>query len=120
MANKNKIRKMFRLAKEVAKCGDCCEAKRNYRLGAVGIRTDGVIVASSNITTRQPQKEAHAEYRVCQKLDVGSTIYVVRIGEFNRLRLARPCRDCQLMMKNGGIKKVYYSINENEYGVIVF
>jgi pyrimidine deaminase RibD-like protein len=116
----NKIKKMFRIAKEVAKCGDCVEAKRNYRLGAVGIRTDGTLVCSSNITTREPRKEAHAEYRVCQKLNIGSVIFVVRIGESNRLRMARPCKDCQSMMKNGGIDRVYYSISDNEYGVIRF
>jgi len=116
----NKIKKMFRIAKEVAKSGDCVEAKRNYRLGAVGIRTDGTLVCSSNITTREPKKEAHAEYRVCQKLNVGSIIFVVRIGESNNLRMARPCKDCQLMMKNSGISKVYYSISDNEYGVIRF
>ena len=120
----NRIKKMFRVAREVAKCGDCTEAKRNYRLGAVGLRTDGVIVASSNVTTRQPCKEAHAEYRICQKLDVGSTIFVVRIGDNNELRLARPCQNCRTMMKNGGIKKCYYSIKEEdgriEFGIIYF
>lgn len=124
MANKNKIRKMFKIAKEVAKSGDCTDAKRRYKLGAVGLRTDGVIVASSNITTREPRKEAHAEYRVCQKLDVGSTVFVVRIGEKNKLRLSRPCPNCRMMMKNCGIRRCYYSISEEdgkvEFGIIYF
>ncbi len=116
----SKIQKMFSVAKSIAKSGDCTEANRRYRLGAVGIRADGTIVCASNITTRQPCKSAHAEHRVCQKLDVGAIIYVVRIGAKGELRMARPCKNCQATMKNSKVKRCYYSIGENEYGVIKF
>ena len=117
----NRINKFFRIAKLVAKTGDCNEANRQYRLGAVGVRTDGTIVASSNIPTRRPNGAAHAEYRVCKKLDKGSIIYVVRIDRENGLRLARPCKKCLSFMRNSGIKRCYYSISEVnglEYGVL--
>lgn len=43
------------------------------------------------------------------------SMLVVRINNKNQLRLARPCRWCQMYLEYVGIKKVYYSINEFPY-----
>ena len=110
----------FRRAKEVALKGDTKEANRRYRLGAVGVRTDGAIVTANNIPIRSPNPDAHAEARLCRKLNWGSTIYVVRILRDGLMGLARPCRDCQATMRLRGVKRCYYSIDNNEYGVLVF
>lgn len=112
------INKYFRLARQVALKGDTLEADRHYRLGAVGIRTDGAIVTASNIPNRQPEAHAHAETRLVRKLDWGSTVYVVRIRRDGSLALARPCRRCQSAMRLRGVWSCYYSINDTEYGVI--
>jgi cytidine deaminase len=112
------IDKYFRLARQVALKGDTLEANRHYRLGAVGIRTDGAIVTASNIPNRQPESHAHAETRLVRKLDWGSTVYVVRIRRDGQLALARPCRRCQSAMRLRGVRYCYYSINDTEYGVI--
>jgi tRNA(Arg) A34 adenosine deaminase TadA len=108
-------KRYFRLAKRVAIKGDDC---RQFRLGAVGIRRDGTIVASRNIPNREPEPQAHAEARLTKKLDHGAIVYVVRVARSGKLTIARPCKSCRRAMKHRGVTKCYYSINENEYGVI--
>jgi tRNA(Arg) A34 adenosine deaminase TadA len=111
------IDKYFRIARQVALKGDCKEANRHYRVGAVGIRTDGAVVTASNIVSRTPNPLAHAEARVTKKLDWGSTVYVVRIHSDGTLALARPCRRCQGAMRLRGVKRCYYSISDSEWGI---
>jgi len=112
------IPKCFLLARKIATKGDTPEANRHYRIGAVGIRNDGAIVAASNTPQRNPEPKAHAEYRLVKKLDWGSVVYVVRIRRDGTLALARPCRNCRGAMRLRGVKRCYYSINDTEYGVI--
>lgn len=115
MAN---INRYFRMAKKAALNGDSKEVKRRYRLGAIGIRSDGAIVCSNNIPTQLPEKNAHAEARLTRKLDYGAIVYVVRILSNGRLAMARPCKHCEGIMRVRGVKQCYYSISEEEYGVI--
>ncbi len=110
-------KKYFRLAKMVATRVDDC---RQFRLGAVGIRCDGTIVVSRNIPNREPEPQAHAEARLVKKLDHGAIVYVVRVARDGKLTMARPCKTCRRALKNRHVRKCYYSINENEYGVIRF
>jgi len=115
MAN---INKYFRLARQVATKGDTHEVVRQYKLGAVGIRTDGAIVASSNVPHRTPEPRAHAEARLVRKLDWGSTVYVVRIKSDGTLATARPCKKCISAMRLKGVRQCYYSMSETEWGVL--
>ena len=111
------MKRFFRLAKIVAAKG---ADRRRYRLGAVGIRSDGAIVKSKNIPNKYPEPQAHAEARLAKKLDKNSIVYVVRIDANNRLTESRPCASCQRILRFKGVKRVYYSISETEYGVIKF
>jgi len=116
---------MFEMAKQVATLK---EDQRSFLMGAVGVRKDGIIVASSNGSVAMNKTDwrgyfakAHAEFRICRKLDKGSTVFVVRIGVGDRtFKLAKPCRTCQNTMRKHGVEKVYYSISDTEYGVIIF
>ena len=112
------IDKYFRMARQAAVRGDTTEASRHYRLGAVGVRSDGAIVVSSNIPHRTPEPNAHAESRLSRKLDWGSTVFVVRIKANGLLAMARPCRTCQGAMRLKGVKRVHYSISQTEHGVM--
>jgi len=103
------------MAKETAIRGSSI---RRHRIGAVGIRTDGVIVKSPNGSNRLPAPEAHAEAKVCRKMDWGGVVYVVRVLRSGHLALARPCSKCQSTMRNSGVRHCYYSINDSEIGVI--
>ena len=83
----NKVCRYFNVAKKIAESGDSKDAKRRYRLGAVGIRLEGTLVVSSNISTRRPHRNVHAESRVTKKLNAGSVVYVVRISRRNKVLL---------------------------------
>ncbi len=94
-------------------------------IGAVGIRGDGAIVTASNgpvIIFNDEKKgsfpEAHAEIRLSRKLDVGSIVYVARVRKGDGMYgNARPCKDCRTALKARGVKKVFYTIGPNEYGI---
>lgn len=112
-----RVDRFFNLAKEKAVSGDSI---RKYRLGAVGVRSDGATVTSRNLSTRVPEPNAHAEKRLVKKLDSGSVVFVVRVLADGSLTMARPCVNCQNAMRGRGVKQCFYSINDNEYGVIKF
>jgi tRNA(Arg) A34 adenosine deaminase TadA len=92
---------------------------RAFLLGAAAVRKDGVLVFASNSVSQEPNRRAHAEYRISGKLDQGSTIYVARIRLLNgEFAMARPCLDCQKVLKSKRVKRVYYTISNAEYGVL--
>ena len=92
---------------------------RSFLLGAIGIRNDGVMVTAINSMSKFPNRQLHAEYKLSKKLDKGSTVYVVRIrladGQF---ALARPCVDCFKVLSTKKVRRIFYSISNDEYGVI--
>jgi deoxycytidylate deaminase len=113
---------MFELAAEFAKLKN---DRRDYRLGAVGLRNDGTIVASYNGACiknmddrRHYMREAHAEYRLAKKMDRKSIVYVARISRTGEFKNAKPCKTCENSLRSHGIKRVYYTISKNEFGVM--
>jgi tRNA(Arg) A34 adenosine deaminase TadA len=92
---------------------------RNYRIGCIGIRKDGTIIYSRNIRTRNPEPWAHAEARLSKKLDYNAKIYVARIDCNGVWKNARPCGSCLLILKQKKVLKIYYTIRDKEYGVLV-
>jgi len=114
-----KIKKYFRMAKLIAYQGDAKNAKRQHRLGAVGLRNDGVIVGASNLCNRNICPEAHAEFRTCNMITPNSVIFVVRINRKDEFVMAKPCQSCQRYMKVKGVRRCYYSTDDG-YGVIKF
>lgn len=94
---------------------------RAFLLGALGIRKDGVMVFAANSTSQEPDRRGHAEYRMAAKLDRGSTVYVARIRLLNgEFAMAKPCFSCEKVLKSKRVKRVYYTISNNEYGVLDF
>lgn len=95
---------------------------RKYKFAAVAVRTDGVIVFATNGgVSGERTPAAHAETRVSRKADVGSVVYVGRtLRGSGQVAMARPCVGCQMAMRNRGVSRCHYTINENESGVIYF
>jgi len=60
----------------------------------------------------------HAEARLARKLDYGSVVYVSRTLKNGDVALAKPCARCYAILRGKGVRKVFYTINESEYGVI--
>lgn len=92
--------------------------KRCFRLGSVGIRSDGAIVYSRNTSNYIKNRKIHAEYRLSKKLDYYGIVFVARVLRDGSLGMARPCPDCVRALKSRRVRKVYYSIANNEYGCI--
>jgi len=104
----------FELAAKVAeKQSD----KRSHKLGAVGLRSDGVMVAAYNGAAKAEMPQIHAEARLCRKMDYYGTVFVAR-RTVNGFLLARPCAACQRTLKSRRVRRVFYTVSNNEYGVI--
>jgi deoxycytidylate deaminase len=64
----------------------------------------------------------HAELAALKKAGkhaIGAKLYVVRLAAGDNAKLAnsKPCARCQIAIMAAGIKKVFYSIAHNEWGV---
>lgn len=91
---------------------------RSYRLGALGLRSDGVIVYARNGSSPNPAPDAHAEIRLLRKMDTGGTVYVARVGMDLAWRMARPCPGCLVRLRAKKIRKVFFTIAKDEYGCL--
>jgi tRNA(Arg) A34 adenosine deaminase TadA len=111
--------RLLRIAAGVA-LGNKCKnpfIRKDYLLAAVIQRKDGAIVVSANSLSHLPTPSGHAEARAIRKADVGSTLYVARVTRDGEWAMSKPCKHCQALIRNRGIKKVYYTIGPGEYGV---
>jgi pyrimidine deaminase RibD-like protein len=100
---------------------------RNYYIGCVGIRSDGVVVKGRNQSSnrilaanyKMPNRQAHAEYRVAQKLNYDAEVFVARVrlndGDWG---MARPCDLCMKILRTRKVRRVCYTIAPQEYGVL--
>ena len=64
--------------------------------------------------------EIDAILKARRKIDLrGSKMFIVRmISDDTQYAIARPCETCQIALKSYGIKKVYYSIDDETYAVM--
>lgn len=61
----------------------------------------------------------HAEIDALKKAGdkaIGAKLYVVRLTAAGRLANSKPCVRCQVSIRAAGIRKVYYTINDREWG----
>ena len=59
----------------------------------------------------------HAEARLCRKLDYYGEVFVARRTS-EGYRLAKPCPRCEARLRSRRVRRVYYTISNNEYGVL--
>lgn len=99
---------------------------RNFWLGCIGIREDGALVASKNgavefsstVENYQLLPSSHAEGRVLRKLGKKGILYIARVSKEDRsLKLASPCGMCCVRIKSFDVSRVYYTINNFQYGI---
>ena len=75
-------------------------------------------------TSEKPFINTHAEVnailRVRNKVDLtGCKIYVARVRRLDHLAaMAKPCDVCQIALARYGIRRAYYTIDSNNYGVL--
>lgn len=61
----------------------------------------------------------HAETAALKKAGdkaVGAKLYVVRLTASGKLATSKPCARCAVAIRAAGIRKVYYSISDREWG----
>ena len=112
-------------AGKVAASSNINDQKRNFVLGCIGIREDGVSVAAKNgsvITSSYNEyrviSDAHAEMRCIKKMGRGGILYVARILKRDgSYAMSRPCGQCRMRIKMAGIERVFYTIDDYYYGL---
>lgn len=92
---------------------------KNFFLGCIGLRKDGVYVCSTNETiVTQKTPSSHAEARALRKCGQGSILWVARVLKDKvTWANAKPCMTCRALIINKMVDKIYYTIGPNEYGV---
>tara|TARA_S200002703_G_scaffold151548_1_gene151102 strand:+ start:44 stop:445 length:402 start_codon:yes stop_codon:yes gene_type:complete len=120
-------RRLIELAARVAESSE----NKEYRHGAILVKGNNVLNAASNKNAharfgkrfrRRDKGDStyHAELGCVLGLDRsvtrGADLYVVRVGRAGALRLSKPCHMCEAALRHVGIRRVYYSIDENEFG----
>ena len=111
----DKIRRYLNMAKEASKQSDF----KQHHLGAVAIYKGSLLATGHNSTKTSPrQKEFNRE----RGWDVEDSkahntvrLYVYREHKNGVKALARPCPACQKMIKDMGIKEVWFT-TENGFG----
>ncbi len=117
---------MLKLAAKAAMPADDQFDERNFLVGASGTRSDGTIVIARNGATYSSEIEsyrtipqAHAEVRLLRKLGSGGTVFVSRVSRRDGgWVMARPCDMCQVFLRSKRVKKAYYTINNECYGLL--
>lgn len=89
------------------------EVKRTFNVCAIGIRSDGAIVVSQNGSDRIRNPNIHAEARLVNKLDYGATVYVIRCRADGSFGIAKPCPNCEQLLRNARVKQVFYTIDSD-------
>jgi len=112
-------RKIFDYLEMAGRLAQSKDDGRSFLLGAVGIRgLDGVMVSAINSITERPDRKIHAEYRLCKKLTPRSIIYIARFKLDNTgFGMAKPCKNCQKVIRSRGVLRVYYTIDNETFGI---
>lgn len=113
--------KMLNAAALEALKGDKRGERRQFILGAVGLRNDGVIVSSRNVAAPDPAPNHHAETRLARKLTPKSEVWVARVARgTGEWAMSKPCGNCERRLKAAGVERIVYTIGPGEWGVIEF
>ena len=105
---------MFSLAARIAtKRSD----RRTFLIGAVGYREDNALVFARNEAAEAPNPRTHAEARLCRKLGLNSpAVYVARFSPGSMgFAMAKPCRNCERLLRNKKVKRVYFTISHKDW-----
>ena len=112
--------KVFKLTAVIVRGGNVISVGYNKSSTNAFVEHYTDIVRGSRDYCLSTHAEMDAILKCRDKTDlVGCKIYIARIRKDNdKLGLARPCEICQRALFNYGIKKAYYSIDSNSYGVM--
>ena len=119
--------KYLRLAEEMAKCSDF----NRVHIGTCLVKKNSVLSTGCNKNKTHPAQEyynnkmlnfkkdaakLHAEIDCLIKIQhypttLGSTLYIFRRGRDGIYRMSKPCPACMQMIKDKGIARIVYTID---------
>lgn len=110
------VRKYLELAANVSRLR---EDNRRYYHGAVGLRADGVLVASANGNPTEPSPKHHCEARILRKLGKRGLVFLVRTDSAGLWANSKPCIHCEKAMIAREVSRCYYTCGPGEFAVMV-
>jgi len=123
MTYRGRNSRYFNIARKAALCSE----QTDYKHGAVLVKGGSILNTSCNknrsvsfgsrfCTEHGGIATLHAELGVILGIDrsitEGASIYVCRIGKDHTFRLSKPCAMCAAAMTYVGIRRVYWTIDE--------
>lgn len=115
------------LSHQYPKCLDsrhCAFIVSGGRIIAVGYNklSNQELRFAETAVSRRPKTCEHAELQaimsIRKKIDLTNTkMFVVRVNRAQEFSMSRPCKHCAEAIPKYGIRTVYYSISDSEYGV---
>ena len=121
-----------RFMESSARTASCSEFP-NYRHGAILVRGGSILNTAYNKSNHinwankfRNKDCGHATHHaevgailgMAREKTTGATMYVARIGKTGELKMSKPCEMCQQVLAHVGVKKVYYSIDDENIGCI--
>lgn len=94
------------------------DSDHNFKHGAVLVKSGKVLSEGMNKYSKIPVPgigSIHAEHNAiksCKKDLKGCSIYIARLASYGPA-MSKPCPRCQILLKNVGIKRVFYT-NEKD------
>jgi len=110
------ISSMFNLAKNVSKT-----SLHKTKMGAVIVKNGNVISVSANRAVTHPKAKWEGHGLHCEisailyagKCDLnGSSVFVYRENGKGEISIAKPCLECQKVLKEYGFRKMYFTTSE--------
>lgn len=114
------IHKLLGIA--IAEANNSKKSGMKYCHGAVGLYKNNIVSAAGNTRrtswlqrlyankVNEPNKTCeHAEVAAIRKAKEIDTLLVVRIGKNNKLLSSAPCKICRELIKDSGVRHLYYS-----------
>ena len=110
----------------IAMTGTGVGTRGNFRLGAILVHRNSIVSIGMNSYKTHPLMAArtswpflHAEQNAiiragldnCEGLD----LYIARVLKNNTLAMSKPCKVCIKLIKDVGIRNIYYSTNTRKF-----
>lgn len=104
------------------------ETYPKWRFGSVLVKGGSVLAVGQNRLRSAPNHftdpcSVHAEQDVLKRVNStklkGSVLYVARVGANNEPRLAKPCKTCTRLLTSLPLKRTYFTVDKESYGVLL-
>ena len=119
-------KKFITAAHAVAMTGTGVGMRSKFRLGAVLVNKNSIVSVGTNsykthllMSKRTEWPYLYAEQHAIVRAGVdnceGLDLYIARVKKDNSLALSKPCNVCAELIRDVGIKNIYYSTDTEEF-----